>query len=123
MIAKQNVEIGVLYPKFLKRSIPSKVDDLIFVIPEFAKRFKTLGGLREEDIERLHNETNRILTGLISVREQSIKFLLTLERLELKRAVPSTLATPTPRKLKCKYCPEKPVLFDNVCQICGWKKN
>ena len=96
---------------------------MIFVIPEFAKRFKTLGGVREDDIERLHNETNRILTGLISVREQSIKFLLTLERLELKRAVPSTQATHTLRKFKCKYCPEKPVLVDKVCQICGWKKD
>ena len=113
---------GVLYPRVLKRSIPSKVDDLIFIIPTFAQKFKTLGGLREEDVERLHNETNRILTVLASVWEQSVKFLLTLERLELKRSSSSTLGLPMPRRFRCKQCVDKPYIEDSACEKCGWKR-
>ena len=115
-------KIGVLYPRVLKRSIPSKVDDLIFIIPKFAKKFKTLGGLREEDVERLHNETNRILTVLASVREHSVKFLLTLERMELKSSSSTTLGLPIPRRFRCKQCADKPYIVDSTCDRCGWKR-
>ena len=30
-------------------------DDLIFVVPKFARRWNTIGGLREEKIEAFHN--------------------------------------------------------------------
>ena len=113
-------QIGILFPKHLKRSRPSKVDDLIFVIPEFADRWLTHGGLRDEDIERLHNETNRILSALCSIRETSIKFRITMERLELKRSTPLNLEGATPRRFRCQKCPEKTLLVDGVCVKCGW---
>jgi hypothetical protein len=94
-------QIGILFPKYLKRSRPSKVDDLIFVIPEFADRWLTHGGLRDEDIERLHNETNRILSALCSIRETSIKFRNTMERLELKRSNPLNLEGKSVRRKPC----------------------
>ena len=49
------MKIGEVYPKHFKASITPKLDDLIFVVPKFARRWTTVGGLREEKIEGFHN--------------------------------------------------------------------
>ena len=47
--------IGKLWPQvFPGSSIPPKIDVLVFVVPEFAERWGTLGGHGEERIEALH---------------------------------------------------------------------
>ena len=60
-------QIGEIYPRNFKKSIPPKLgeivlsffptmfliiflDDLIFVVPIFARKWNTVGGLREENI-------------------------------------------------------------------------
>ena len=48
-------KIGEVYPKYFKTSITPKLDDLIFVVPQFSRKWNTVGGLREEDIEAFHN--------------------------------------------------------------------
>jgi hypothetical protein len=48
-------KIGEVYPKHFKTSITPKLDDLIFVVPQFSRKWNTVGGLREEDIEAFHN--------------------------------------------------------------------
>ena len=48
-------KIGEIYPKNFKTAIPPKLDDLIFVVPKFARKWNTVGGLREEKIEAFHN--------------------------------------------------------------------
>ena len=48
-------KLGEIYPRNFKTSIPPKLDDLIFTVPKFARRWNTIGGLREEKIEAFHN--------------------------------------------------------------------
>ena len=51
-------KLGEVYPKHFKgKTIPPKLDDLIFVVPRFARRWNTVGGLREEKIEAFHNSS------------------------------------------------------------------
>jgi hypothetical protein len=52
-------KIGQVYPEFFKASITPKLDDLIFVVPLFARRWRTVGGLREESIEAFHNSSKK----------------------------------------------------------------
>ena len=54
-------QIGQVYPKYFKSSIPPKLDDLIFVVPQFARKWNTIGGLREEKIEAFHNTSKWIV--------------------------------------------------------------
>ena len=48
-------KIGEIYPRNFKSSIPPKLDDLIFVVPKFARKWNTIGGLREEKVEAFQN--------------------------------------------------------------------
>ena len=48
-------KIGEVYPKHFRGTITPKFDDLIFEVPRFARRWNTVGGLREEQIEAFHN--------------------------------------------------------------------
>ena len=48
-------KIGEVYPKNFRATIPPKLDDLIFIVPKFARQWNTIGGLREEKIEAFHN--------------------------------------------------------------------
>ena len=121
-LRKDCTNLGVIFPKVFKRSIPSKMDDLIFIVPLFAEKFNTLGGLREEDIERLHNEMNQILRVLCSVRDSALKLTLAMERVELKRATPINPAEPVKRKFRCKVCSSKPYLKDDTCPECSYTR-
>ena len=47
------------------------LDDLIFVLPKFARMWNTVGGLREEKIEAFHN------IGMITCKEISFIFFST----------------------------------------------
>ena len=62
------IRFGEVYPKTFKMTIPSKVDDVVFALPEFSKRWGTVGGLCEDEIERCHNVTNQIKAKLCQVK-------------------------------------------------------
>ena len=78
---------------------PSIIIDKLRLIsvPEFAKRWKTVGLLREEDIEALHNKTNRVLANLVCVREKGLQLSLAMERLHLK-TTEKTISQPNKRQ-------------------------
>ena len=46
--------------------------------------FKTVGGIREEDIEQILNIFNRILTNLLCVREKAAQLTISMERIEVR---------------------------------------
>ena len=69
LLSQNCTSIGIVFPKNFKRTISSKLDDLIFVIPVFAKLFKTVGCLLKENIEQIHNIFNIILFNLLCMRE------------------------------------------------------
>ena len=60
--------IGTLWPQlFFGSSVPPKVDALVFVVPEFAAKWSTLGGVGEERGEALHgtyNHHDRVLAPM-----------------------------------------------------------
>ena len=52
--------LGEIFPRVFKCSLPPKLDTLVFVVPMFAEKWGTVGGLREEGMERLHNLMNQV---------------------------------------------------------------
>ena len=138
------MKIGEVYPKHFKASITPKLDDLIFVVPKFARRWTTVGGLREEKIEGFHNTSkyypsfsfkldlfsfylaNRILGVLFSVRKADLKLVLAVERSELKQSFGASFVKPVERIFFCPDCRKKlgkkTGLIDRVCPDCGFKK-
>ena len=112
-------ELEIIWPKVFKKSIPSKLDDLITVVPKFGEKFHTIGGLREEDIERLHNETNQLMRVLCCVRDEGHRMKMAMERIEMKRATPTSV----PRKFRCQKCKDRPYLMENKCNACGYVRH
>ena len=96
-------QYGVLIPKHFKSSITPKMDDVIYAVPEFAKRFKTIGKLREEDIEQIHQVTNSTMRDLCSVRCRELRMTLGMQRAHLVRKTDKDFAKPKPRKFKNKH--------------------
>ena len=60
--------MGRLIPALYGGSTPPKVDDLIFVVPAQAREYKTLGILREEKLEFMHNIVNVLSRVLACAR-------------------------------------------------------
>ena len=79
------------------------MDDVIYIVPEFAKKFKTIGKLREEDIEQVHQITNSIMRDLCSVRYHELRMTLGIQRAHLVRKTDKEFAKPRPRKFKNKH--------------------
>ena len=93
-------KFGEIVP-LIKKSITLKADDIIYHLPEFLNRFRTVGMFSEEDTETLHKELNAILRPIFSVRDKSKRLKLGLKRLELKRKSNSNypdFSKPTKRK-------------------------
>ena len=78
----------VLFPN---RNLTRKMHELIFTVPRFVRKFKTLGKLSEEEGESLHAAVNQELRQLACVRDQSEKIRLVLERQELRSSVSKLL--------------------------------
>ena len=76
------------------------MDDVIYVVPKFAEKFKTIGKLREEDIEQVHQTINPIMRDLCSVRCHESRMRLGMQRAHLVRKSDKDFAKPRPRKLK-----------------------
>lgn len=63
----------ILFPN---RNLTRKMHKLIFTVPRFVRKFKTLGKLSEEEGESLHAAVNQELRQLACVRDQSEKIRL-----------------------------------------------
>ena len=111
-------KFGTVYPKTFKKTIPSKVDDVIFALPQFTQKWGTIGGLREDEIERCHNVTNRIKASLVQVKGRGQQFLKTLQQLEKMSNLPEKFGDAQQRTFKCKECHTLAV-SNNKCKNCG----
>ena len=97
------IELGKLWPKIRSSGVTVKVDDIVYHVPIFLKKFGTLGLLSEEDTEVIHKEMNEILRPLSSIRQRGTKLFYGFKRLALKKKNnerDSEFATPTSREFK-----------------------
>ena len=92
--------IGRLWPKlFMGSTIKPKIDDIVFVVPTFARTWKTVGGLGEERIENLHQVFNTYGRILAPMRHKGEMVVVALRREAIFRVV-GNCTIPTPRKRK-----------------------
>ena len=122
LLSQNCTSIGIVYPKNFKRTISSKLDDLIFVIPVFAKLFKTVGGLLKENIEQIQNIFNIILLNLLCMREKVAQVTIAMERMEVRNKTTGQIGKQK-RKFCCKNCKvgkEIVVLINGICPQCGF---
>ena len=78
-------QFGQLYPiYFPNASIQRKVHELIFSVPRFVKKHKTIGLLSEQSGESLHAAVNMEVRQLVSVKDKSQQIRLVFERQELR---------------------------------------
>ena len=54
----------------------------------FVEKWGTVGGLREEALEKLHNQVNQMLRILACVRKREDRLLMALQRNEMREPVP-----------------------------------
>ena len=83
---------------------PEKLHELIFDVPRFLAKHKTLGMFSEEEGESLHNLVNQDLRHVASVRDDSLKLRLLLERHELRGKADRSLLQTQARL--CQKCSE-----------------
>ena len=73
--------IGSLWPQlFHGSSIPPKVDALVFIVPHFANKWSTLGGVGEEGVERLHRTYNQHGRTLAAMKNKGKAMGLAMRR-------------------------------------------
>lgn len=100
--------IGKRYPVlFPQKSIPRKIHELVFDVPRFVQKHKTIGRFSEEEGESLHNAVNQDLRRLASVRKPELKLGLLLEGQELRGSVDRSLAVPKRRLCSKCFNPEQ----------------
>ena len=105
-------EFGNVYPVlFPDNNITRKIHELIFNVPTFISRFRTVGRLSEEEGESLHASVNCELQQLFTVRDPTQKLALLLKRQELRCKAPKTFLQRKPRL--CLVCKQngKPRVF------------
>ena len=95
-------EFGVQFPSF-GRSITRKIHELIFTVPRFVTKYKTIGLLSEQEAESKHASVNAELRSLACVRNHAEKLKLVLQREELRSCMNKSLMKPVPRL--CSVCP------------------
>ena len=93
-LKKECWKLGKIFPRVFHASITPKLDTLIFIIPMFAEKWGTVGGLREEALEKLHNQVNQMLRILACVRKREDRLLMALQRNEMREP---DLVKPVPR--------------------------
>ena len=93
--------LGAIYPRVFGGSIVPKLHELTFHVPRFARRWRTVGGMREEGIEALHNICNQHERVLACLRQEEARLATTIRRVELgQQGGVDELAKPVPRKFK-----------------------
>ena len=78
-------QLGEVFPRVFGGSITPKLHELIFYVPVFAKKWRTVGGMREEGIESAHNVANQIERVLVCMRNEEERLAKILERVEVKK--------------------------------------
>jgi hypothetical protein len=98
------IKLGKLWPKlFAGSSIPPKVDVLIFVVPAFARKWGTVGGLGEQRLEALHQVFNAFDRVLVCQRHKGKAYALSMKRVHSHQVgvrKVGHLSRPRPRKFK-----------------------
>ena len=95
--------LGKFTRYYPKETVTRKIHKLIFDVPRFLAKHKTLGYQSEEEDENLHCSVNKQLRQYQNVRDQSDKLRLIVTNEELLSTADRSLAhvTPTP---KCDPC-------------------
>ena len=91
-------QFGEVFPmNFPYRNITRKMHELIFNVPLFIKKYKTIGMLSEQEGESKHASINAELRSLSCVRSHSERIRLVLEKEELRATMDKSQITPKPR--------------------------
>ena len=94
---------GAKFPTvFPDRNITLKIHELVFNVPQFARKWKTIGLLSEQEGESMHAVVKAELRSLACVRNKAEKLRLVLQRDEIRSGAKKNLMTPTPRL--CPIC-------------------
>ena len=68
-------EFGLVFPtEFPGKSIKRKMHKLIFNVPKFVRRFRTIGLFSEQEDESKHNAVNQELRTLACVKDRAVTF-------------------------------------------------
>ena len=103
---------------FPNENIPLKIHELVFDVPRFLAKHKTLGYLSEEEGESVHHSINKQLQQYQSVRDEGEKLRLVITNEELLSTADRRLADVKPRP-KCDSC--KVYLRKGLCPQCHKK--
>ena len=102
ILEENATKLGQLWPKlFVGSSIPPKVDVLIFVVPAFARKWNTVGGLGEQRLEALHQVFNAFDRVLVCQRHKGKTYALAMKRVHAHQVgvrKVGHLSRPRPRK-------------------------
>jgi len=113
-------EFGTLFPQYFPHeNITRKIHELVFDIPEFISKHKTVGRYSEEEGESLHNSVNQELRRLACVRNNKLKLKLVLQSQELRGKADRSLAVPKARLCPtCKEQGKRSFLKRKFCEVC-----
>ena len=97
-------QFGEIFPiYFPERNITRKIHKLIFNVPRFVNKHKTIGMLSEQEGESKHAAINAELRSLACVRNHAEQIRLVVEREELRSYMNKDLLKPKARM--CGVCP------------------
>ena len=78
-IIKNLFWLGRIFPQVAHTILP-KVDDLVFHLPKFLRKWKTIGFFNSEDSEKLHQDWKIIERDLAAIRDGPTKLKLIMKR-------------------------------------------
>ena len=102
--------MGQIMPRVLGGNITPKQHELIHHVPQFARRWRTVGFFREEGMEAKHHEVNGINRVLACMRKEEDRLANCLRRVEVRQtqkagdlavAVPRNFNAQRKQKAKC----------------------
>ena len=94
---------GAKFPMvFPDRNITFKIHELVFNVPIFARKWRTVGLMCEQGGESLHAVLKAEFRTVTCVRNRAEKLLLVLQHDEITSAAKKDSMTPTPRM--CTTC-------------------
>ena len=96
-------QLGEIMPRVLGGNITPKQHELIHHVPQFARRWRTVGFFREEGMEEKHHEVNGINMVMACMRREEERLAMCLKRVAVRQAQKAgSLAVPVPRTVAKK---------------------
>ena len=96
-------KLGEIMPRVLGGNITPKMHELIHHVPQFARRWRTVGLFREEGMEAKHHEVNGINSVMSCMRREEERLTMCLRSVEVRQAQKAgSLAVAVPRKFKAR---------------------